>query len=406
MLARYKEACAGPGSDSGTSRDAELPGMQETWHAALRLHQYLLTNHWHGGRLVGPDVGIRFNQRLGRFVKSYLRTLPWHDSYYYLQAQGYWVLVNWLLFQITDKTEYREIALTCCGQMLQAQRQDGAWDYPNPEWGGRIATAECTWASLGLLASYRHTGEEQFLESVLRWHRFLINEVGFEQVGNELAVNYFAKRPTARVPNNSVFVLRFLSELVDVTGNNAYLHPCPGLVNFIRQSQKASGEIPYMVRGNLVAGKYWEHFQCYQYNAFQCLDLMRYFEITGDAAVPPVLAACLKFLRGGLAEDGHAFYDCSNDRTNITYYSAALGAAFHMAGRLGFAGYDAFGVRAFSHLLRLQRPDGSFPYSSGDYVFLHDQRSYPRNLSMILLHILVNLQTESLRNSALEQGKR
>jgi hypothetical protein len=377
--------------------------MQQNWSAALRLHQYLVTNHWRDGRLVGPDVGIRFNQRLGRFVKSYLRMWPWHDSYYYLQAQGYWVLSNWLLFELTAKTECREIALHCCEQMQVTQRKDGAWDYPNPEWGGRVATAECTWASLGLLDSYRRTADRRLLEAALRWHEFLIHEVGFEQVGDELSVNYFAKRRTARIPNNSAFVLRFLSELADVTGDNAYVHSCPGLVTFIRQSQQSSGEIPYMVRSNLSKGKCWDHFQCNQYNAFQCLDLMRYFEITGDPALRPILAACLKFLRGGLAENGRAFYDCSNHRKNVTYYSAAMGAAFDMAGRLGFDGYDGLGCRAFSYLLRLQRPDGSFPYSSGDYLFLQDQRSYPRHQSMILFHLLVTLRTAFSRSTAPEQ---
>jgi hypothetical protein len=272
--------------------------------------------------------------------------------------------------------------------MLDEQRRDGAWVYPNPEWKNRVATAECTWASLGLLATYRHTADERFLSSVLRWHHYLLNEVGFERSGDELAVNYFAKTRMARVPNNSAFVLRFLAELADVTGEKAYMRECAGMLAFMRRAQKPNGEFPYMVKGSIAGGRRWEHFQCYQYNAFQCLDLMRYYKITGNSALRPVLEDCLGFLRTGIAEDGHMFYDCRNRSRQVIYHAAVTGAAFAIAGRLGFCGYETLCDRVFSYLLRRQRPDGSFPYSQGEYYFLRDARSYPRNLSMILFHLV------------------
>jgi hypothetical protein len=117
---------------------------------------------------------------------------------------------------------------------------------------------------------------------------------------------------------------------------------------------------------------------------------MRYYEITGNSALRPVLDDCLGFLRTGMAEGGHMFYDCRNGPQQVIYHAAVAGAAFAMAGHLGFHGYEASCDRVFSYLLRQQRPDGSFPYSSGDYYCLRDQRSYPRNLSMILSHLLVN----------------
>ena len=39
---------------------------------AILLHRYLVTNHWIGHTLIGPDSGIRFNYRIGRFIKSAL----------------------------------------------------------------------------------------------------------------------------------------------------------------------------------------------------------------------------------------------------------------------------------------------------------------------------------------------
>ena len=64
--------------------------------AACRLHAYILKEHWDGRALSGPDPGIRISARIGRFVKSYLNFLPWSDRLIYMQANGYWILNNWL----------------------------------------------------------------------------------------------------------------------------------------------------------------------------------------------------------------------------------------------------------------------------------------------------------------------
>src|SRR3954469_24084375 len=66
-------------------------GMHRYVNEARRLHAYLHSRHWDGRALTGPDAGVRVNYRVGRYVKSYLRFLPWRDDHYYLQAQAYWV---------------------------------------------------------------------------------------------------------------------------------------------------------------------------------------------------------------------------------------------------------------------------------------------------------------------------
>ena len=59
---------------------------------------------------------------------------------------------------------------------------------------------------------------------------------------------------------------------------------------------------------------------------------------------------------------------------------------------------------AYNFLFERQRPDGSFPFSVHDapylrnqasYGFLTDSRSYPRQLSYILQHLLIKAQLES-----------
>src|SRR2546429_6538539 len=68
--------------------------------------------------------------------------------------------------------------------------------------------------------------------------------------------------------------------------------------------------------------------------------------------------------------------------------SAVLAQAFARASQFEIPGYHAPADRAYDYLLGLQRPDGGFDFSRGDYYFFKDRRSYPRNLAMILYHLL------------------
>lgn len=354
--------------------------------AAIRLHEYMVARHWSGDKLVGPDPGIRFNYRIGRFIKSYLLRVGWRDHYYYLQGQGYWTLANWRLFGLLGEQKYRDLAVTCSASMLDAQRSDGAWDYPNPEWRGRIATVEGTWGAIGLLETYRRTGDSSFLEGAVRWHRFLVDTIRFQRVADTLAANYFAQcTGGVRVPANSSIVLRFLAELAAVTGERHYAEETGGLLRFFRSVQGASGEFPYAVSG--ATDRRRDHFQCYQYNAFLCLDLIRYYELTEDADTLVLVQKVLRFLAGGLAANGHAFYACGNTYRAVTYHAAAVGAALRAGARLGFV-TDHLSDRAYAYAISRQRRDGGFPHSERDYRLLSDRRSYPRYLAMILLHLL------------------
>ena len=73
--------------------------MDEYLNAALKLHNFMNKNNWTGITLIGPDQGVRFNRRFGRYVKSIVPFMQWKDQAYYLQAQAYWVLSNWLLYR-------------------------------------------------------------------------------------------------------------------------------------------------------------------------------------------------------------------------------------------------------------------------------------------------------------------
>jgi hypothetical protein len=370
--------------------------MPETFH---RLSRYLLESHWDGAALVGPDPGVRLNYRVGRFVKSYLSAIRWDDDLYYLQAQGYWTLATWRLFDLTQDERYRDVAVSCSERMLKEQRDDGAWAYPNREWAGRVATVEGVFASLGLIETYRHIGGAECWEAVERWRQFLEENIGFQVQGGEVSVNYFAGRTGLRVVNNSVLLLRLIAEEYAVAGDSARLERGRGLLNFVRAAQKPTGELPYGVEGEGAAAAR-PHFQCYQYNAFQCLDLLRYFEITKDPAALSILDSLVRFLRTGVSADGHAQFDCGNRHESVTYHAAALGAALAKAGPLTALDCQRETDRALGHVRGLQRADGSFPHSTRNYRLLSDRRSYPRYLAMMLYLLL---ETHAGKSASLEQ---
>ena len=308
-----------------------------------------------------------------------------------MQGQGYWVLANWMLFDETGDDRYRDLALRCTEQMQTQQRSDGTWVYPLAAWKGKVATVEGIWAAIGMLETFRRTQDEELLEGILRWHRYLLDAVGFQHVGEGLAINYFQDGGEL-VPNNSTDVMRYLAELAQATSDSSILEPCAGLVAFLKQAQKSSGEFPYVLNQQS-GGKGRPHFQCFQYNAFQCFGLLRYHELTGDDSVITIIKKLLGFLKNGVAEDGHALFQCGNRYRAITYHATAVGAAFAKAGQLGLGNNTRFADHVFEYVLGLQRQDGGFLHSQRDYRILTDRRSYPRYLAMILFHLLLYSQT-------------
>lgn len=359
--------------------------------AATRLHAYLAREHWVGRSLIGPDAGIRFNARIGRFVKSYLRRYPWCDDLYYLQAQGYWTMDNWLLSEITGEERYAEIARACSVGVLQAQHPDGHWDYPNREWRGRIATVEGCFGAINLLETYAHTHEQTFLDGAVKWYRFMIEEVGYQRDGDYLAINYFSNVPGSRVPNNSTLALRTVAQLYAATKDRECLQDAASMVAWLRSVQLPTGELPYAVGSK--TGPDRPHFLCFQYNAFEFMDLVTYRRLTGDEEILPVLSGLAPYLAGGVLPNGAAAFDCFHHVPEVAYYGAALATALSQATMLGLGDYRAISEKAYAHVLSRQRADGGLSYfSRANYRFLADRRSYPRYLSMVLNSLLLEVQ--------------
>ncbi len=363
--------------------------MTDYLHAAQTLHRYLSHRFWHDDGLVGPDVGVRFNRVMWRFPKSYLGFLDWQDDYYYLQGQGYWVLDNWQLYDLTGDDACAAMAVRCATGILNTQQPGGYWDYPHPGWKGRIGTVEGVFAALGLLAAYERTGRDDLLAGVLRWYDYMIHHTGFQRTDAGLAINYFSNKPAGLVPNNSTHALAFFGRLAQVTGEQHYLEHCPALIGFLASVQMESGEFPYSLKNETGEGRDRVHFQCYQYHAFQLQHLAMYYDSTQDAAVLPLIQKVAQFIAGSVRADGSTRFDCTGSPMRVVYNTAAIAAALGIARRLGVHHAQAEEDRAYAYVLARQRPDGGFPYSSREYGFLSDRREYPRTLAMILYHLLL-----------------
>lgn len=360
--------------------------MNEYLNAGLKLHDFMTNNHWTGEALIGPDQGVRFNRRFGRYVKSILPFLSWKDQAYYLQAQAYWVLSNWILYDICADQKYADFAVNCTTGILKTQRPAGYWDYPHSGWEGRIATVELIWAAIGLLASYERTKKETFLIGTLKTYEFLITKTSFQKYGNGLAINYFTNQKSGIVPNNSTLALPFFAKLAKATKDECYLRYCPEMIAFLSSVQLESGEFPYAIHPS---GKLGTHYQCYQYNAFELQDLAMYYQLTKDTSVLPLIKKTSKFLNTSINKDGSTRFDCAGRNIHIVYNTAAIAAALGISRALGLQIDPEDDNRAYAYLLAQQQPSGGFPFSTREYTVLQDKRFYPRPMSMILYHLLL-----------------
>jgi hypothetical protein len=362
-----------------------MPAREDLFTAAERLHAHLLRRHYDHGLLRGPDAGVRFNLRAWRFLKSALDFLPWRDNYVFMQTQGYWILANWMLHEATGERRYREVAIQTTEAMLAQQNPEGFWTYPLPERQHLIATLEGDWGAIGLLASYAREPRAEFLAGAVRWYDFLVTRIGFQDHASGKAINYF-DRPRGKVPNNSTATAWFFLRLWEAAGDDRFLEPVNPLLDFVAAVQLPSGELPYVVESPFESRR--EHYLCFQYNAFQFLNLAGAVAVGPGARARPILASLARFLAQGVLPGGASAADCSHAKPEVDYYTAVLAAALSAAAKLGLGESGALSERCYARLLERRRPDGSFSHSTGDYGFLRDTRSYPRAQAMTLYHLL------------------
>jgi hypothetical protein len=386
-----------PGPSTGAaaiaSRNGAVPHLRKALsvkekliESARRLHSYLVKEHWDGKALRGPTPGVRWNLRLWRFVKAYAPFIEWHDDCVSYQGQGYWIVGNWLLHRLTKEDEYGEIALASSRFVIESQRDNGSWPNPIPERKHLVTNIEGLWASAGLLATHNRAGDQSCLEGAQAWYKFMEEHIGYQRHGeNALAVNYFDV-PRGKVPNNSTAAVWFLSELAEATGARGPLEKTEPLLSFLADVQGESGEMPYEVPGEGYTRSI-PHYQCFQYNAFQLADLYHFWKRTGADAAAQIASGLASFLAGGVTPDGACRHSCSADHPKVIYHAHTLAYALSCASRWGLGDYTELSRRAYEWTLAQQRPDGSFPFSYGDYRVLRDTRPYPANLAMAVFHL-------------------
>lgn len=364
-----------------------MPTRDELLSSAQRLHGHLLRRHYSHGWLSGPDAGIRFNLRTWRFLKSTLNFVPWRDDYLFMQTQGYWVLVNWMLYEATGVDHYCDVALEATEATLKLQNPEGFWAYPLPQRKHLIATVEGDWGSIALLATHARQPRSDLLRGAIRWYEYLVNRIAFQDHARGKAINYFDK-PRGKVPNNSVEAAWLFARLWKATDDDRFLEHVDALLDFVAAVQLASGELPYVVESPFESRR--AHYLCFQYNAFQFLKLAWLDALRPGGGARSLLPRLAEFLSRGVRPLGMSASDCSTASgggPEVDYYTAVLAAALHEAAQRGLAD-QALSARCYARVLERQRPDASFWYSTGDYGFLSDHRSYPRPQVMTLFHLL------------------
>jgi uncharacterized protein YyaL (SSP411 family) len=347
---------------------------------ALTLHHHIKENHWDGRGIIGPDPIGKIHWRFTRFVRSYLPWLPYDDRYLYLQGQAYWIMSNLSLAELTGRNSYIELAHLCADRIVECQREDGAWLHPPIRFRkGFISTVEGAWAGLGLIAIFKKTGKTSHLNAAQKWYDFQVDHSGFQRVGEGLAANYYS-HSKVKIPNVTTMTVWLSEELFQVTGDSKYREYNERMIRFVADSQLESGELPYELGRT--------HFMCFQYNAFQFLDLANCYAYTYDPTTRKVLEKVARFLSSGVTDIGSCRYNCSRAFPEVYYWATALASALRQAYQMGLGDYLALSERCYNYALTLQKRDGGFDFSRRSYGILTDRRSYPRYLAMILNHLL------------------
>ena len=365
-----------------------MPTREDLIKSAERLHFYLYRTHFKGGILHGPDTGVRFNLRAWRFLKSALDFVPWGDDYVFTQTQGHWVLGNWLLYDATGDPRYRDIAIRGSDATLALETDEGYWKYPLPERRHLVAMLEGIWGGSALLATYYREPRKDLINGAVRAYDFIVNRIGFQDHTVGKVINYFDK-PRGKVTNNSVAAAWYFLRLWEATRDEHYLQHVSALLDFVAAAQLPTGELPYIIGNQYENDR--PHYLCYQYNAFQFLQLAWSNSLKPGPWAEPLLPRLARFLETGVQPTGACGKDCRHARSGgpeVDYYTAAMGAALHEALRLRLGVRPELIAACYNRVLAHQRPDGGFDFSYRDYGLLSDHRSYPRSLAMILFHLL------------------
>ena len=124
------------------------------------------------------------------------------------------------------------------------------------------------------------------------------------------------------------------------------------MIKFLQYSQKDNGELPYAFQVSEIEGR--EHFLCYQYNCFQFLDLVHFWELTNNEEIYSILGDLIRFIKTGMHPDGHSKYKCNKSYPEVTYYTAVMGAAFIKATEIGLGDFSEYENKSYERVLERQ----------------------------------------------------
>ena len=159
-----------------------------------------------------------------------------------MQAQAYWILSNSKLYSSTKKQKYLEYCRNSADRLLVLQRDDGAYDNPDPEWAGLHVPVQGCFATIAFLEVYNLTKNKVYLEAAIKYYNFIEESDWIVHEGYEL-IRYFIGEDTVRyikpgniskiVPNNQTLLVFMYSYFYKVTGEKHYLDRVPSLINYL-----------------------------------------------------------------------------------------------------------------------------------------------------------------------------
>ena len=88
--------------------------------------------------------------------------------------------------------------------------------------------------------------------------------------------------------------------------------PLRSMINWLGHVQLPSGELPYAL--GKTPDRDRVHFLCYQYNAFEYLDLAHYHQRTNDKAILSITERLAGYLENGFTRQGACRYNCQKPR--------------------------------------------------------------------------------------------
>ena len=282
------------------------------------------------------------------------------------------------MYKKTKDKEYLNQAIDGSNWLIQNQNKAGFWVFTTFERKRRrVQTVDSTMGALALISLYKVTGNSKLLLISKRWLEYIINNGLIKKKDHTYCMYYLdGDMEDLEVTNVACCIVHLMSEFYKVSNEGKYKKIADNLIPFIKSMQLSSGEFRYSSKR--------DHYQGPQYNAFQLIFLLSYYEITKDKDLKNILEATKNYLESSVNKDGSVQfgpvkYAFNTSNRKLYYHSAAVAAALsEYKYQIGNVNERKI-LDSISFALLGQRIDGSFSFGQNAlFGLIDDIVPYPR----------------------------